>query len=387
ALIGDHYRLNQIINNLLTNAFKFTTKGKVTLENKLVGIENNISIIQFTISDTGIGIPKQNIEKIFDTFTQASNTTNNKYGGTGLGLSISKQLIERMGGAITVNSKLNTGSTFVVTLTMPVAKSSRTRKLAVVKGANDFIKPVRILAVDDNEINRFYVENIFTDKNISVKSAENGRACLNLLKKESFDLILMDLQMPVMDGYKTTLKIRNSLKLTTPIIALTASSVVQEESKCLAAGMNGLIQKPFTKDSILQAITDHTDLNKSQQKIKKTIFKKPVIDFSKIRSITGNNEERFFELLELSLKNIDRDVKKLDSAIENKNFSDIRSLAHKLKSTFGLYELNDIFKTLDGIEELGEKKTSLKKIEKEFTQLKQPISNVVSELMHYKNKI
>lgn len=383
-LVGDQYRLNQIINNLLTNAFKFTAKGQVKLDCDLIGIENNIALIRFTIADTGIGISKQNIGKIFDTFTQASNSTNNKYGGTGLGLSISKQLIERMGGAISVSSRLNEGTTFTVTLTMPVAESGKTKPLSTGDNNNDLINPVKILAVDDNEINRFYIENVFNDKNISVKTLENGKDCLALLKKESFDIILMDLQMPGMDGYKTTHKIRNSLKLATPVIALTAASAAQEEKKCLAAGMNSVIQKPFTKESILQAISKYTTPAKPAKKNQKLSVKKNRIDFTKLRSITGNNEQKFGELLDISLKNIDRDIKKLGEAIGNKSFTDIRALTHKLKSTFGLYELNDIYELLDKIEASSEKKASFKKIEKDFEQLKQPVNLVMEELQQLK---
>ncbi len=385
-LIGDKYRLNQIINNLLNNAFKFTLKGEVSFGVKLLGIDKDIARLQFTVCDTGIGIAKQNLDKVFDSFTTVSSSTSKIYGGTGLGLSISKHLVELMKGSIAVISTVNKGTCFTFELPYPVAQLQQ-HKLPLQPSAKNQpgLSTVKILAVDDNEVNRFYVSHLFNNKNIVVVTAENGQECLELLKTESFDVILMDIQMPILDGYKTTERIRNKLNLDVPIIALTASLVEQVESKCLKTGMNSVIQKPFTKETLLMAIHQFVQTPEEEEPATEPApMAATAINMNRVFSIAGDNKTMITELISLSLNNIYTDTQKLGEAIDCGSHTDIKAIAHKLKSTFGLYELNDIYEKLYQIEELGKNKKPIPAIQKEFIDLQGPIKEVAKELERIK---
>ncbi len=385
-IIGDKFRLNQIINNLLNNAFKFTLKGSVRFTVKVLKQSREDAELQFEVCDTGIGISKQNLEKVFDTFTPAATNTSKQYGGTGLGLSISKHLVELMGGHIEVSSQVGKGTCFTFTLTYPVAENQDVVLHNPLTQSN-VSGSVKILAVDDNEVNRFYIKNLFPSGNIRVYTAENGKECLEILKNESFDIILMDLQMPILDGFKTTERIRNRLHLNTPIIALTAASVAQEEKKCLKTGMNEVMQKPFTREALIKVIGNY--IQASEEDGSAAIPEEAVssfINMDMVYSIAGTDKEKINELIDLSLNNIRTETKRLQQAISEKNYPQVKAVAHKLKSTFGLYGLNAIHEGLYQLEELSKKQKNIQEIEKAFSILLTPIEQSARELQKIRER-
>ena len=248
-VIGDPARLTQILNNLLSNALKFTKKGSVELNIKLLkeGEENNR--LQIAVKDTGIGIEQDRVDSIFESFTQENTNTQRLYGGTGLGLTISKELTELQGGKIWVESKVGKGSTFFVELDFGKAKqteaSNKDEQLAAEETSLDGIK---VLLVEDNIVNQKVMQRYLERWNISLFMADDGKQAIEMLKKQNFDIVLMDLQMPVMDGYEAASIIRkmdDPVKRDIPIIALTAAALKEVKEQVYAVGMNDYITKPF----------------------------------------------------------------------------------------------------------------------------------------------
>lgn len=262
-LMGDPYRLTQILNNLLGNAVKFTENGTVTLAVELAGqAEGNSPALLFTVQDTGIGIPAEKYNSIFESFTQADNDTTRKYGGTGLGLAITKSLVEQQGGQIWVNSKMGVGSVFQFKLpfiadVMPHADETATP--APVQEAPQ-TKKIRVLIAEDNAVNQLIASRIIKDHGFEGVVAEDGKKAITQLEQHDFDIVLMDIQMPEMDGYQAIKFIRQNMprQKSIPIIALTAHAVKDEIEKCFFAGANDYLAKPFTSAALIKKIENWT---------------------------------------------------------------------------------------------------------------------------------
>jgi two-component system CheB/CheR fusion protein len=237
VLLGDSVRLHQIVLNLLSNAVKFTTKGKITVSTRLKNEDENKVTVEFKVSDTGIGIPKNKIDTIFENFQQATTDTSSLYGGTGLGLAIVKHLVEGQGGAISVKSEINIGSTFSFELVFQKTKAKMELELAKVELDSEF-KNIKILVVEDIALNQLLMRTLLDDFNFKSDFAGNGKIAIEKLKNNSYDIILMDLQMPEMNGFEATEYIRNTMKSQVPIIALTADVTTVDLEKCTTVGMN-----------------------------------------------------------------------------------------------------------------------------------------------------
>ena len=249
-LLGDTTRLSQILTNLVNNGIKFTKKGGVILEVSVKDETKEHTTIKFVVEDTGIGIPKKKISQIFQPFAQAETHTTRKYGGTGLGLAITKQLLEIMGSDLKLKSEVDVGSIFSFSL---IFKKSCSLPLLEVENAPapESIEPLsemKILVVDDNRLNTMVVQKFLTKWNANFEIAENGLVALKMASSSCYDLILMDLQMPVMNGYEASRSIRdthNSLNKDVPIYALSASTGADILTEIEEYGMDGLINKPF----------------------------------------------------------------------------------------------------------------------------------------------
>lgn len=257
-LIGDPTRLLQVLLNLTANAIKFTEKGKVDITVKKLLTKSNKASLQFSVRDTGIGIPPEQLDSIFDAFIQANHQAARKYGGTGLGLAIVKQLAELQGGSVSVTSKVGEGSCFDFKIEYEINALGTThgndKKPVTVKNG---IKDINVLLAEDNAMNQLLAKKVLTDWGWKVELAENGEDAIELLKLKDFDVVLMDIQLPEMDGYEATRVIRTSLpspKRKVPIIAMTACVMEGEEEKCMEAGMNGYVSKPFNSNTLYDKI-------------------------------------------------------------------------------------------------------------------------------------
>jgi CheY-like chemotaxis protein len=240
--------LNQVLTNLLGNALKFTSQGRILLTISLQQKLTDGVIISFTITDTGIGIPEDSLPYIFDNFSQASRDITRRYGGTGLGLAICKQLVQLLGGDISVSSTVGKGTSFEFYLpfgfsSKPVAEQAESD---TPRDHSQLLAGKRILVAEDNEINQRLIELVLLNAGADVTMTGNGAEAVGFLKEgNEYDLIIMDLQMPEMDGYTATRYIRNNLHLQTPIIAMTATAMKDEQWQCFESGMNDYMTKPF----------------------------------------------------------------------------------------------------------------------------------------------
>jgi len=259
TIFTDHTRLSQVLSNLVSNAIKFTDKGRVEVSLKQVMRTKERSAIKFKVEDTGIGIPKEKQSMIFETFTQASSTTTRVFGGTGLGLAITKKLLHLQGVAIHLFSLPGKGSRFYFTQTFSIPKDSPKRvpslQLTINEKQDQNLEGLTILLVEDNEVNVLVAKKFLTKWQANVHNVENGQEALDEITQggEKYDLILMDLQMPVMDGYTASREIRK-VGYQRPIIALTASALMEVEEKVKNAGMDDYVTKPFNPNDLLAKI-------------------------------------------------------------------------------------------------------------------------------------
>lgn len=257
-LKGDPTRLNQILLNLVGNAIKFTKKGVVKVIVNLVESKPFSDVIEFSVLDTGMGISDKNLKNIFWSFSQEDTSISRKYGGTGLGLTISKEFVKAFGGEIKVKSKKNKGSQFSFVIELEhISLEGNTKKIEKkIKKSKKDLSDYSILVVEDDEFNLLFLVSVLEAWSTKVEVAKNGFEAIEKLNSDNFDIILMDMHMPKMDGITATKEIRETLRLKTPIIALTAD-VIQTEKKCIDAGMNDFISKPFNPDVLYRIIKKH----------------------------------------------------------------------------------------------------------------------------------
>lgn len=379
-IIGDKNRLSQILINLLNNAIKFTQTGSVSLTVNL----NEEGNLKFEVTDTGIGIASDKLNSIFERFSQAEESTSRKYGGTGLGLNISKQLVEKQKGTLTVKSELNQGAIFTFTLPFELAKEVQDSKQNSNASDSTTKDSIRILMCEDNEMNQNLMQSIFLKTNHKLDIAENGKKGIELLNQNTYDLILMDIQMPELDGYETTQIIRNDLKINIPIIAITAHSTVKEKERCIAAGMNDSISKPFQKNELFAKI-NYWALNQSVPELsipfEKEKTKDSLLSLDYLKEMCGDNSDFLKEMLHLFLKQGTENHELIQSEFKDHNFDAVKKITHKLKSSFGV--INADTKLLDSIEnetDVSIISESLSKLEIQFENLSNEIKNLINEL-------
>ncbi len=253
VLVGDPVRLHQIILNLVSNAVKFTTTGKITVSVRLLNEDAEKATLEFAVKDTGIGIPENKIDKIFENFQQATSGTSRLYGGTGLGLAIVKQLVEPQGGSIHVKSKVDEGSTFSFILSFLKTDAEAELEVEPVELDTE-IKHIKVLVVEDIALNQLLMKTLLDDFGFERDIVANGKLAVEKLQTNSYDIILMDLQMPEMNGFEATEYIRNKMNSKMPIMALTADVTTVDLAKCKAVGMNDYIAKPVDEKLLYSKI-------------------------------------------------------------------------------------------------------------------------------------
>ena len=259
VLIGDPYRIRQVLLNLAGNAIKFTETGRVTVTCDLVGHgPDGRAAIEFRVADTGIGIEPEFVRSLFQEFSQEDSSITRKYGGTGLGLSISRNLLQLMGCDVEAESVKGKGTVMRFVLPLPAGKPADLMPKDAMPPSRRLLPDLRakrVLLVEDNLFNRQIAKTFLDHAFVQVTEAENGAVAVDLAQAHDFDLVLMDIQMPVMDGYAATALLRQQLGLTVPIVALTANAIKGEREKCLAAGMDDYLTKPFKEDELLRKVS------------------------------------------------------------------------------------------------------------------------------------
>ncbi len=350
VLIGDSVRLHQIILNLVSNAVKFTSKGKITVSVRLLKEDNEKATIEFAVSDTGIGIAEDKIANIFENFQQASSKTSRVYGGTGLGLAIVKQLVEPQGGTILVKSKIDEGSTFSFILSF--LKTNE-------KAEDDFemeteteIKNIKVLVAEDMALNQLLMKTLLDDFGFGRDIAANGKIAIEKLQTHPYDIILMDLQMPEMNGFEATEYIRNIMKSDIPIIALTADVTTVDLVKCKAVGMNDYIAKPVDERILYSKIVGlvkrpSLPKNFKEQENEVDLVKKVrCIDLAYLIHRTKSNPELMMEMIALYLEQTPPLVYAMKQSLQDKDWQSLYVAVHKIIPSFMIMGISKDFENM-----------------------------------------
>ena len=354
VLLGDPVRLHQIILNLVSNAVKFTSKGSITVSVRLVSDDEEKVSIEFSVKDTGIGISESKKTTIFDNFQQATSGTSRLYGGTGLGLAIVKQLVEPQGGTIKVDSKLDEGSTFSFILTFQ--KTTEEADVEVVPMEQDSENNnIKVLVVEDIPLNQLLMKTLLDDFGFERDMAENGRIAIEKLKTKQFDIILMDLQMPEMNGFEATDFIRNRMHSDIPIIALTADVTTVDLAKCRAVGMNDYIAKPVDERILYSKIvalakksTDLKDLIVIKEDSPELIEIKKIkcIDLDYLNTRTKSNPQLMMEMISLYLEQTPPLISAMKKALQNEDWESLHASVHKMIPSFAIMGMSVDFENM-----------------------------------------
>lgn len=354
---GDANRLRQILSNLIGNAVKFTENGEISLK---ISKENNSEVpakMRFEVSDTGIGIGEMQKQRLFQPFMQADISTTRRFGGTGLGLAICREIVEMMQGEIGVESEIGKGSKFW--FVVPLVPSFKFQVPS--EDSESKLETLKILVVEDNEISREIICKLLEQIGFQAETAKNGAEAINLLTEKTFDLILMDCQMPEIDGYAATETIRRNENSQNPpkIIALTANIEEIERERCLQSGMNDFLNKPLTKEGLVKIIKKHfpnqkalsnLDLRENliQDSLSKIIDQKTLDNFFTIES---RGEKNFLsEILTLYCENTEKRLAEFDEILQNRDLESVKKLAHGLKGSSANAGISSLVRLFEDLE-------------------------------------
>ncbi|TRX01526.1 response regulator [Flavobacterium gawalongense] len=351
VLVGDPVRLHQVILNLVSNAVKFTTKGKITVSVNLLHEDGDKVILKFAVTDTGIGISNEKIGTIFENFQQATSETSRLYGGTGLGLAIAKQLIEPQGGSIRVKSTINEGSTFSFTLPFQKTNADAELEKELIELETE-IKNIKVLVVEDIALNQLLMKTLLDDFGFARDIAENGKIAIEKLKEKDYDVILMDLQMPEMNGFEATEYIRNTMNSTIPIIALTADVTTADLAKCKAVGMDDYLAKPVDERLLYSKIVGI--LNKSKlakineilEEEQHTKKKLRCIDLVYLNQRTKSNPKLMTEMISLYLAQTPLLLDTIKQSLEAQNWHVLGAAAHKMIPSFSIMGISPDYENM-----------------------------------------
>jgi PAS domain S-box-containing protein len=369
-VVGDPVRLTQVLSNLINNAIKFTDNGSVTVKLRLDAEDKEEVQINFSVEDTGIGIPEDKLESIFEAFMQVSTDTTRRYGGTGLGLAISKRLVELQNSRIQVVSEVDRGSCFSFSL---VFRKSKLEKVVSLPGiqmpaATQALKSVALLLVEDRDINRMVATKFLKQWGIEPDFAMDGLDALEKAQRRNYDLILMDLLMPVMDGYEATQQLRmlpNYQK--TPIIALTASALHEEKDRAFVAGVTDYITKPFNPNELYEKLIKY--LTRVNQQQLAEVLPSNIVDFQDIDEIFQGDTQQKRQVIEMFIQEIRTLKQAYGEMLLNRDQDRLRDWLHNQEGSSGFFGISPLIQALrEGV--------NLLKISADEAQLKRSISFV-----------
>jgi len=356
ALVGDPTRLTQVLVNLIGNALKFTEAGSVTVQVYVRSKQAKNVEIGFRVTDTGIGIDKDKVSFIFDRFNQADDSITRQYGGTGLGLSIVKDLILLQGGNIEVESEPGKGTTFNFYIPYTVALDQIQHEMALNTHAAQLsgYKFISLLVVDDNVMNQSLMTHLLSRWGVSFDVVSSGREAIEFLRQKKYSVVLMDIQMPEMDGYSTTAQIRDTLKSNVPIIAMTAHAMPGEREKCIVASMNDYISKPVNEKELIKLISKFVPLEQKdgvdgQAPVQERSYQ--YIDLSYMKEISLGNIEYERKVTSQFIEHMTQNMEELYAAYTQKDLDKLHRIAHEMKTSISVMGLvGRLNKPLDFIE-------------------------------------
>ncbi len=342
-VLGDKERLLQILINLTTNAIKFTDKGHISINVKATELSDSSVTLRFAVTDTGIGIPPDKLSSIFQRFEQAEADTTRKYGGTGLGLSIVKNLVEMQGGNMGVISEPGKGSEFYFTITYGIGNELKgdlhseyqNNSISASAANSNNLSRMKVLAAEDNKMNQLLLTMLLEQWKINLDIVENGELVLEKLATANYDLVLMDIQMPIMDGYTAVKKIRSELKSNIPVVAMTANVLPGEKEKCLEAGMNGYISKPINEPELYSLLVFHSSNAGKLELTETPTVEDPnkYVSEKYLYRIFNGNKEHVAELLGQLIIQYKSEVERLGKQIETEDLTGAKRTIHSMKTT------------------------------------------------------
>jgi PAS domain S-box-containing protein len=408
---GDPYRLSQVLNNILSNALKFTETGHITITTGIRENDEERAIVEITISDTGIGIVKERLSTIFEPFEQADATISRKYGGTGLGLAISKNMIEMQNGELFVDSEEGKGSTFTIRLPYQISiEEERDNEVQEIDYKS--LGPRKVLVAEDVELNQFLARHILESWDFEVVIAGNGLEAIEQLGKDAFDCILMDVQMPEMDGIEATHHIRSlpdPVKANIPIIALTANALKGDSEKYLAAGMTDYLAKPFDEERLFRVISRNLTRIEPAPPAEALAKAGPVIpstttssddirtppknnnynmssanqrlyDLTMVQSVSGGDEGFIKKMVALFIETVPQNMQDLKAALQAENWEQVGKTAHKLKSTIDSMGIKSIRQEIRAVEANAKQMESLTELPALVDMIDKVIKECISQL-------
>jgi PAS domain S-box-containing protein len=347
ALLGDEAQLRQILINLVGNAIKFTEKGSINVICTGGIIQGGVQELRIEIKDTGIGIDSNSLSKVFQKFQQEDVGISRKFGGTGLGLVITKELVELMEGELNLSSEKGVGTQIEILLRLPIGEEMELKEEKETIDAS-LLSGLNILLVEDNDMNRLVVKHTLSQTKVNLEEVVNGKEAIKIIKEKDFDLILMDVQMPIMGGMEATEIIRKTLKKNVPIIAFSANAFKSEIDACLAIGFNDYIIKPFQRNTLLSSILKHTikkDVNLFEQNKVEKLYNLEVL-----KSLAMRNQEFMESMIDLFIDIIPKSVKEIQDAFDNNDYESILKVAHRIKPSIdnmGIVTLNEPIRELE----------------------------------------
>jgi len=400
VLVGDPVRLHQVILNLVSNAVKFTAKGKITVGIKLLEEDEHYATIEFSISDTGIGIPENKLKSIFENFQQASSGTSRLYGGTGLGLAIVKQLVEPQGGSVNVTSKIDEGSTFSFILSFQKTLAEAELDLELAEYDKEFTG-AKILVAEDIPLNQLLMRTLLDDFGFECDIAANGKIAIEKMQTNSYDLILMDLQMPEMNGFEATDHIRHIMNSDIPIIALTADVTTVDLAKCKSVGMNDYIAKPVDERLLYSKMVGFIKKNNNDIEPDVNVIELDVSVLDKAVKIkctnldylntrTKSNRVLMMEMISLYLEQTPPLISAMKQGFLNKDWVSLRAAVHKMIPSFSIMGMHTDFENMaKKIQEYASTQQQTEDISELVFQLEnvctQACEELIEELNTFKN--
>ena len=391
VLVGDSVRLNQIILNLVSNAVKFTTKGEITVSVKLLSETTESVKLEFAVIDSGIGIAANKMDHIFDSFQQAASETSRLYGGTGLGLSIVKQLVEAKGGSLTVKSELDKGSNFTFILDFKKTNAVEEIDNNILELDPD-VKNIKVLVVEDIALNQLLMKTLLDDFGFDHDIASNGQIAIEKLKNKIYDIILMDLQMPIMNGFEATEYIRNTMNSKIPIIALTADVTPVDIAKCDVAGMNDYVAKPVDErilySKIIGLVKKPSLNNFTTTAINSQNEKQKCINLNYLIQRTKYNKTLMMEMISIYLEQTPVLINKMKLSLQEKDWSSLSATVHKIIPSFSIMGIDSDFeKMAKKIQEFSNQQLLSNEIHELVLKLEHICNQACSELEEEYNLI
>jgi len=347
AYVGDSARLRQVLLNLLDNAIKFTMEGSVRLNIDVIEQDEESQEILITIVDTGIGMDASYIKQLFSKFSQAEKSTSRRFGGTGLGMSITKEIIRLMGGDIGVKSEKGRGTEF--SLRVKLAKGDINKLSDSIQDNQHLLRGAHVLLVEDNVMNRFIATKSLSHFGCTTDEAENGLVAIELLKRHKYDLILMDIQMPELDGVEATKIIRDELKLDLPIIAVTANAFKKDIDLYLSIGMNDYVTKPFEEKQLFNTI-----VKQLQWDIETTLSSSATIsnnyDLAQLKALSRGDDGFVRNMIDIFLQHTPSALEEIQGALLEKDYINVAKVAHRIKPSIysmGISQLDGVAKDIE----------------------------------------